>query len=189
MAMARPSVFFAVAAALAVLAALVLLRGFQPEPPQAAAAAGRAPLYQLQGVEWTRLDAQGKPLINATADTARYYDDKSAQFEALRVERLGQGGPWNLSSPQGQMPAGQQRIRLDKPVQMTGRMKSGENVRVETDSLWVDLERKEIATEDRVRLSGRNRAASATGMRADWNGTQVQLLKDVEVEYVPQPRG
>lgn len=189
MAMARPSVFLAVAAALAAFAALLLLRGFQPEPQQAAAEVGNPPRYQLQGVEWTRLDAQGQPLIRATADTVRYYDDKSAQFETLRVERLGQGGPWNLNAPRGQMPGGEQRIRLEKPVEMTGKMKSGEDVRVETDSLWVDLERKEIATEDRVRLTGRNRAASATGMRADWNGTQVKLLKDVEVEYVPQPRG
>ncbi|AXQ28027.1 LPS export ABC transporter periplasmic protein LptC [Solimonas sp. K1W22B-7] len=187
--MKRGSLFFVVAAALAVFATLTLLRGFQPETQQAVAETGMPPRYELQGVQWTRLDAQGKPLIQAAADTARYYDDKSARFEMLSVQRLGEGGgPWNLQSPSGRMPAGQQRIVLDKPVEMTGRMKSGEPVRVDTDSLWVDLERKEIATDDRVRLSGPNRAARARGMRADWGGTQVKLLNEVEVDYVPQPR-
>jgi LPS export ABC transporter protein LptC len=187
--MARGSLFLGVAVVLAGLAALTMLRGFQPAGPEPAAGGGMPPRYQLEGVEWTRLDAQGKPLIHATAATARYYDDRSAQFETLQVQRLGESGPWNLQSPSGRMPAGESRIRLDKPVEMVGQMKSGETVRVDTDSLWVDLERKEIATEDRVRLSGNNRAARARGLRADWTGTQVKLLNEVEVDYVPQPRG
>ena len=187
--MKRGSLFLVMATLLAGLAALTMLRGFQAQGTPVAADGSSPPRYQLEGVEWTRLDAQGKPLIHATAATARYYDDRSAQFETLQVQRLGESGPWNLQSPSGNMPAGEQRIRLDKPVAMTGKMKSGETVRVDTDSLWVDLEHKEIATEDYVRLTGTNRAARARGMRADWSGTQVKLLNDVEVEYVPQPRG
>ena len=62
--MKRGSLFLVVAAVLAGLAALTLLRGFQPEGPQVAADGSSPPRYQLEGVEWTRLDAQGKPRLS-----------------------------------------------------------------------------------------------------------------------------
>lgn len=188
--MARGSLFLVVAAVLAVLATLAMLRGFQTEPAGSQAVAAQPPRYELQGVEWTRYDEQGRPLIQATATTARYYDDKSAQFDTLKVQRLGQqGGPWNLEAPGATMPAGEQRIQLGNPVVMTGHMRNGEAVRLDTPTLWLDLQRKDISTDQRVVLSGPNRRARARGMQADWNGTQVKLLNDVEVDYVPQPRG
>lgn len=188
--MTRGSLVLAVAAALAIFATLTMLRGFQPEPPQAPVAQTLPPRYQLQGVEWTRLDAQGRPLIEATAATARYYDDKSARFETLQVRRLGAaGGPWNLTAPQGLMPPGEERIQLTDPVEMTGKLKNGDPLRVTAETLWVDLQRKEIHTADRVLLTAPNRQARARGLRADWAGTRVQLLNEVEVDYVAQPRG
>ncbi|HSW15242.1 MAG TPA: LPS export ABC transporter periplasmic protein LptC, partial [Solimonas sp.] len=179
--MARGSLFLGLASALALFAVLTLLRGFQPEPPAEVAAQAQLPRYELRGVEWTRLDAQGRPLIEAVAGTIRYYDDESARFDTLEVRRLGANGPWNLTSPDGTMPAGEERLRLNPPVLITGRLSNGEPVQIDAESLWVDLQRKEIHTEDRVQLHAPNRQARARGLRADWAGTQLRLLNDVEV--------
>jgi len=188
--MGRGSLFLALAAALAIFAALTLLHGLQPAAPQAQASLAQQPRYELQGVEWTRLDIQGRPMIEAVASHLRYFDDESARFEALQVRKLGaEGGPWTLTSPSGLMPPREKRLRLDAPVEIAGRLKNGEPVRIDAVNLWVDLQRREIYTEDRVQLHAPNRQARARGLRADWAGTQLRLLNDVEVEYVAQPQG
>jgi len=186
----RGSLVLLAVGALVLLAVLLMLRGLDGPPAAQLAAAADAPRYELQGVNWTRLAADGTPLINATAQRARYYDDHSARFDSVRVERLGTpGGPWTVESPRGLMPADEKRIQLTRPVDMRGKQRNGEPIQVRAESLWIDLEKRELYTEDAVQLNAPHRQARARGLRADWQGTRVQLLNNVEVEYVPTPRG
>lgn len=186
----RGGLVFAGIGLLVALTLVLLLRGLRGAPAEVAvAAAAEPPRYELQGIRWTRLDPEGRPLLQATAAQARYFDDRSARFEELQVQRLGAEGPWTLTAPRGVMPPDEKRIHLTEPAQMNGRLKTGEPVRVTADGMWVDLARREIYTDERVVLQGPQRQARARGLRADWQGTRVQLMNEVEVEYVVQPRG
>lgn len=187
--MPRGFTLIAVAAVLAIGAALLMLRGLQSGPAEMQHALAAEPRYELQGVDWTRFGGDGKTLIQAHADSGRYFDDKSASFDAITLRHLGAGpSPWTLSSPHGRVPADQQRIELTDPVDMRGALKNGDAARVATSSMWVDFERREIYTDEAIRLSSPGREVRAVGLRGDWAGTRLQLLKNVEVNYVAPPR-
>jgi LPS export ABC transporter protein LptC len=166
-----------------------MLRSLQADAPESRAVMATEPRYELRGVDWTRFGEDGKTLIQAHADTGRYYDDKSASFDAITVRHLGAGpSPWTLSSPHGRIPAAEQRIELTDPVDMRGALKNGDPASVASASMWVDFERQEIYTEDAIRLSSPGREVRAIGLRGDWAGTRLQLMKNVEVNYVAPPR-
>jgi len=146
------------------------------------------PRYALRDAEWTRLGSDGNAQFHITASTIDYYDNKSAILGNMTMDGLGgDKGAWTLTSPAGEMPSQQERILLKKPVVITGRSnKGGDPVKMFTDQLWVDNQRKEIYTELPLRLTQGNQQATATGMRADWTGQKLDLLHDVKVTYVPR---
>ena len=174
---------------LAIGAALLMLRSLQPVAPETTAALAAEPRYELHGLQWTRLGKDGKPLIQAHADTGRYYDDKSATFDAISVRHLGVApSPWQLTSPLGRMPADEKRMELTAPVDMNGALKDGAPVKIAATTLWVDFDRREIYTDDAIRLTSPGREVRAIGLRSDWAGTHLQLMNNVEVNYVAPPR-
>lgn len=150
--------------------------------------AGPRPRYALRDAEWTRLGADGQAQFHITAATIDYYDNKSAILSNMTMDGLGGAkGAWLLTSPAGEVPAQQERILLKKPVVITGKANnSGVPIKMVTDQLWVDNKRKEIYTDLPIRLTQGAQQATATGMRADWVGQKLDLLHDVEVNYVPR---
>lgn len=169
---------------LIVAAFLATLHGFRRGEQVVETPKARQPRYQLLGAEWTRYDAQGRATLHATADTIRYYDDKSAELEHLNMDRLGsQPGPWHLTAPRGYAPANQQRMQLTEPVKMRGQLKNGEPLELTAETLWVDYARREVYTDSAVNVTAPYREVDAVGMRADWAGTRLQLLKNVRVTY------
>lgn len=169
---------------LAFVAILFTLRGFEPSDQVPGLGESTRPRYLLKDAEWTRFDAQGRPQLRAQAREIDYFDDRSAQLRDVQVDRLGgTDGPWRITSPLGLVPASEQRISLKKPVTVRGALQGGGPIEMATTSLWIDFTRREIYTDDPVRLTGPNRSARARGMRADWAGTRVQLLREVEIEY------
>lgn len=172
---------------LIVAAIAVTMRGFRHVERVAEAPQARQPRYELLGAEWTRYDAQGRTQLHATADTIRYYDDKSAELEHLVVDHLGsQPGPWHLTAPRGSAPAGEERLQLTEPVTMRGKLKNGDDLEVTAQTMWVDYARREVYTDTPVHVAAPYRDVQALGMRTDWAGTRLQLLKDVRVTYAPQ---
>lgn len=149
---------------------------------------GPRPRYALRDAEWTRLGPDGNPQFHITAATIDYYDNKSAILSNMTMDGLGGNkGAWLLTSPAGEVPAQQQRILLKKPVVITGKSShGGEPIKMFTDQLWVDNQRKEIYTDLPLRMTQGAQQAKATGMRADWVGQKLELLHDVEVTYVPR---
>lgn len=149
---------------------------------------GPRPRYALRDAEWTRLGPDGNAQFHITASTIDYYEDKSAILGNMTMDGLGgDKGAWLLTSPAGEMPAGQERILLKKPVVITGQSnKGGAPIKMFTDQLWVDNKRKEIYTDLPLRLTQGEQQATATGMRADWVGQKLDLLHDVKVTYVPR---
>lgn len=149
---------------------------------------GPRPRYALRDAEWTRMGPDGNAQFHITAATIDYYDDKSATLSDMKMDGLGGNkGAWLLTSPAGEVPAQQERILLKKPVVITGKIgNGGEPIKMFTDQLWVDNQRKEIYTDLPLRLTQGSQKATAVGMRADWVGQKLNLLHDVEVIYVPR---
>ncbi len=161
-------------------------RGLDPAPPPAAEG-DAAPRYSLKGVNWTRLDAQGKPEFNAQADTADYFDDESARYQQLHLDVVQVGGtPWKMSSPSGAAPAHEKRISMDGPVDVAGAWPDGEALTMQTPQLWVDPVNRQLNTEAGVKFNSVSRSGQARGMKADWTKQTVQLLGNVRMEYVPR---
>lgn len=171
--------------ALAVVAVVVTLQGFQPEPAaEGEGAAGPEPRYELADAQWTRHDPAGTPQLRATAARIEYFDDRSARLTTLTLDQLGGAdGPWRIHAPSGTVPAEQMRMQIGPPVRMTGTLRQGGAVDVATERLWIDWQKREIYTDDRVTLTAPRREARARGLRTDWAGTRVRLLRDVRVDY------
>lgn len=143
------------------------------------------PRYALVNAEWLRLDARGEPELRAHAETIDYYADDSVKMKTLTLDALGgTESPWTLTAPRGRVPAHERRVLLEGEVLAQGRY-GDEPVRFTTNSLWVDLLRRELRTDAAVVLDSEFRRASARGLRADFSGGNVQLMNDVQVEYVP----
>lgn len=182
--MPRGSLILLVPALLVIAAVLFTLKGFEPVPGTATEPALPEPRYELGRAEWVRLDQQGQPQMRATAESIEYFDDRSAQLNQLVLDRLGgRDGPWHITAPRGVVPPNQTRMKLSEPVTITGRLREGDTVKIETDRLWVDWQQRELYTEDAVVLHGSSRQARANGLRADWSGRRVELLRDVQVDY------
>ncbi|MES2488293.1 MAG: LPS export ABC transporter periplasmic protein LptC [Pseudomonadota bacterium] len=156
--------------------------------PQAQDESGPRPQYALRDAEWTRLGADGKTQFHITAATIDYYENKSAVIGRMSMDGLGgDKGAWTLTSPAGEVPADQERILMKKPVVITGKPnKGGDSILLVTDQLWVDSKRKEIYTSAPLRMTYGPQQATATGMKADWAGENLNLLHDVKVTYVPR---
>lgn len=143
------------------------------------------PRYSVTGAEWIRLDAGGQPEMRARAGVIDYFADDSARLSDLTLDSLGGStSPWQMHSPTGRVPPHERRLLLEGEVLASG-VYGDEPVSFKTRELWVDLLRREFRTDAPVVLDSPFRRASARGLRADFAGTTVQLLNDVEVDYVP----
>ncbi len=172
----------------AVLLAAVLIftfYGFQ-EPGQAAVLPSEEPpRYAATGVQWLRLGREGEPEFRIEADTLDMYADESVQMKRVRLDALGgYSSPWHIEAPRGSAPPRERQLRLSGGVLATGDL-AAEHVELTTPRLWVDLLRRELHTDADVRLETDDRIATAKGLRSDFDGERVQLLKDVRMDYVP----
>jgi len=172
----------------ALLAAVLIftLYGFQEPEPAAVAPAEEPPRYAATGVQWLRLGREGEPEFRAEADTLDYYADESVVMKKVRLDALGgYSSPWHIEAPRGTAPPRERQLRLSGGVRATGDL-AAEHVELTTPRLWVDLLRRELHTDADVRLVTDFRTATAKGLRSDFDGEHVQLLKDVRMDYVPE---
>jgi LPS export ABC transporter protein LptC len=178
--------FLLVPIALVAVALAFTLRGFQEPAPVTAALASEPPRYAVTGAQWLRLGSNGEPEFRAQARTLDYYADESVVMKDVTLDSLGgQGSPWHLEAPTGASPPRERRIRLSGGVRATG-LVAQERIEMVTPRLWVDLLRRELYSDAPVKLQSDFRTVAARGLRSDFDGEHVQLLSDVQVDYVPQ---
>ena len=180
------ALFLLVPIALVAVALAFTWQGFQEPAPAAVTAAAEPPRYAMTGALWLRLGREGEPEFRAQARTLDYYADESVVMKDVTLDSLGgQGSPWHIEAPNGTSPPRERRIRLSGGVRATGTV-SEEKLELDTTRLWVDLLRRELYTDAPVKLQSDFRAVAARGLRSDFEGEHVQLLSDVQVDYVPQ---
>jgi LPS export ABC transporter protein LptC len=179
--------YLAVPAALILVALYFTWQGLQPPPAGSAQPEEPPPRYELTGAQWLRLNLQGEPEFRVQAESIRYYADESARLRTLTVDALGgAASPWQLTAQQGFSPPRERRMQLEGEVTAVGQYPNGAPLTFTADRLWVDLLRRELYTESAVQLHSDFRSATARGLRADFDGERVQLLNDVQVDYVPE---
>lgn len=167
----------------AVVGLRALLPDTEPAPPEQLGAAERTPRYYLKQASWVQLGPAGQVEYQVQASAARYYDDESAQLEELVINGLAGTDNWSLRAPEGYAPPHERRMLLEGPVRGNGQWTDGERFALQTEHLWLDTLRREIYTEAPVELVSKHRNLNATGMRADWAGSELQLQSRVRVRY------
>jgi len=178
--------YLLVPAALLAAALVFTFYGFEAAPEAAAAPTEEPPRYAATGVQWLRLGREGEPEFRVEADTLDYYADESVVMKKVRLDALGgYSSPWHIEAPRGTVPPRERQLRLAGGVRATGDL-AAEHVELTTSRLWVDLLRRELHTDADVRLVTDDRVATAKGLRSDFDGEHVRLLKDVRMDYVPE---
>ena len=179
-------VYLFIAVGLVAAALVVTWEGGSSSPQvEAVVPATEPPRYALTGVEWLRLVADGEPEFRADAKTLDYFADGSVVMRTVRLDALGGfSSPWHVEAPRGNAPPHERRLRLTGGVRAQGQV-SSENVSLVTPRLWVDLLRRELTTDAQVEMQSDFRNVKARGLRTDFDGEHVQLLKDVRVDYAP----
>jgi LPS export ABC transporter protein LptC len=183
--MLRKSLVLLLPAAVMVAAAWMTLQGFRA-PGAVAEEIHNDARYELQNAEWTRYSDDGQVDLRAHAERIDYYDDRSMRLTAVALDRLGgENGRWQLQAAEGQVPAGETRIRLQPEVLINGTLASGAPAQMQTRNVWVDWTRKTIVSSEAVTMSSPGRELRAIGLEADWAGEHLQFKKQVEVRYAP----
>lgn len=178
--------YFALSVALLMATLVYIAPNFQTPATAPVAPAAPLPRYTVTGAQWLRLGEQGQPEFRAQAQSIEYFADESIQLHTITLDALGGlSSPWNLRAPAGTVPPRERRVLLQGGVVAKGAYADGVPIDFTTDRLWVDLLRRELRTESPVLLTSDLRHASARGLKADFSGERVQLLDDVQVEYVP----
>lgn len=142
------------------------------------------PRYQLQDVQWLRMDDDGRPLYMAVAKDMRLFDDGSAHVWPVVVDRLGDHDVWRLRAPYGEVPPAGSWLTLRDGVRLHGHWSDGRPLTGETEYLHIDTQRRELYTDQPVLLRGSRERMEGRGLRADWAGERVQLLHDVRTHYI-----
>ena len=180
------ALYLALPIALVLGALIFIAMGLREPPVETAAPVTAPPRYVLTGAQWVRLGAQGQPEFRAQADSIEYFADESIQLHTITLDALGgMSSPWNLQAPAGMVPPRERRVLLEGGVVAKGQYANGAPIEFTTPVLWIDLLRRELRTDSPVLLESDLRRASARGLRADFSGDSVQLLNEVQVEYVP----
>lgn len=141
------------------------------------------PRYAVRDARIQQYDGNGNLRYEATAKQVDFYDNDSVQLELLELSQLGGRQVWSLQSPSAYGPPGERRLLLQGPVRGDGQWPSGDTFELRADHLWVDTLRREIYTDSDVSLNGERRQIQARGLRADWNGTRLNLLRNVVARY------
>lgn len=170
---------------LALVAVILAVVGIWPgrESPDEAEPAPPPPQYLAQGTVWQRYAIDGSLDLRARARDLRGYSGGRIELDDILLERLGSEQRWQLQSPHGEILPGAERLRLQGPV--LGTVLRGEQAPLALDAgvIWVDRRRRELDSDEPVRLESPERYARAEGFNADWQASRITLLGNVEVRH------
>jgi LPS export ABC transporter protein LptC len=152
-------------------------------PPDAADVGPPPPQYLAQGTVWQRFDAQGALDLRARASDLRGYQGGRIELDGILLERLGSEQRWQLQSPHGDIPPGAERLRLQGPVLGTVLRGDAAPLALDAGVIWVDRRRRELSSEEPLRLESPDRYARAEGFTADWQASRITLIGNVEVQH------
>ncbi len=143
--------------------------------------------YYLDNASLTGTNADGKVLFQVwTKHAAQSMDDTSIDMKTVRlVYGPPTALPWEVTAKRGRIPADISRIELHGGVVAQSAEEGEQPTIIRTERLDVDPETRVASTEADVRLEFGGRVIDATGMQANFETNEVQLLSNVHGRFLP----
>lgn len=149
--------------------------------------------YYMRNAVVRQMSATGELEYRMDVAESLHYPDDTARLSNIDVHYLGgeedpekpASGEWKLHADKGHIPATQEEIFLSDNVQATMKRKDGEDVRIDTDKVWVRSAQKLIETESPVTARSLGRTIRGTGMTVFLEEDRLKLHNDVRVSYEP----
>jgi lipopolysaccharide export system protein LptC len=152
---------------------------------------GHAPDLTMEEFEVTSMGEDGKPLRRLSAAYMAHFTDtetKDLTHPHLVVFRE-QAEPWHVASERGWVSAGNDVLMLLGKVDIWRNRADGKReIHIETEDLRVLPDAEYAETALPVRLSTPESLTTATGMRAYFDESRVQLLSNVRTMIDPLVR-
>lgn len=162
-----------------------------PQKPAASttAASERYPSYFMRDFTAITMDEEGQPKHHLQAASLIHYsDDDTTVLARPRLSVLGENSKsWLIQAERGTADTSSRQLQLNENVilERPGEGAASDNLRISTDSLQVDLDRKYAQTDEPVHIADTNSTMDAVGMRAYLDQERVELLANVRGHYVP----
>jgi LPS export ABC transporter protein LptC len=143
--------------------------------------------YYLDQAELTGTGADGRILYQVrTRRAAQTVGDESIQMQDVEmIYEPRDGLPWEMVAAAGRIPADASIIELSGNV--VAKTAEGQNneTTIRTESLNIDPATLQASTDQEVVIEFSGREINATGMRADFESNQLNLLSNVNGKFVP----
>jgi lipopolysaccharide export system protein LptC len=145
--------------------------------------------YSIEDFTLSLIDSGGKMQYHLSATSMLHYklsDQTQLQEPSLELQRS-PGEQWKIQARGGQVsPRGedlllQGNVRIERSATETP-----EPFTMTTESLQISTTNNTVSTQDIIHLKGGGITMQATGMFADLDQDNIQLLAKVRVSYVPQ---
>lgn len=142
--------------------------------------------YYMEGVVSRHFDAAGQLSHVLMAPRIDHYQDqKRSLMQQPRIQLARpDGAPWEVSAELADAEHSSEKLTLRQQVALS---RAGSNnvapLRMETDSLIVDMQARTADTAAEVRFRSSNGHVSATGLRANLATEQLELLANVKGHY------
>jgi len=179
-------IFRVVILVLAVVTLGVLLYLQRPESSTtrtaATAAIGAEPGFVAIGAELIETGDDGKPLYRLDADRISQPTPNGMIYLTAPILHYQPPGasPWILTARQGELPQNAHNADLSGAVHAEGKPQgSAELMRMDTDTLHVDMQQQLATTSSVVHLHWAGSLLTGRGMRANLKTGKLVLMKDV----------
>lgn len=143
--------------------------------------------YYLDSAELTGTAADGTILYRVrTRRAAQSVGDDSIELEEVEMEYgPPEGMPWALAAKTGRIPEDASIIELSGNVVATSGDDKDNATTIRTNRLDIDPETRLATTDQKVTIDYNGRELHATGMRANFEKNQLNLLSNVNGKFVP----
>ncbi len=143
--------------------------------------------YYLKDAELTGTAADGTVLYTVrTKNAQQNVRTRSVELEGITMEYGGATGlPWNVRANGGRIPNSTNVIELQGNVVVVSGPNHPNPATIRTERLDINPETLEANTDRRVTLTFADRRLNATGMRADFETNNLQLLSNVHGKFNP----
>jgi LPS export ABC transporter protein LptC len=147
--------------------------------------------YFMVGVDMKQYDQQGILTNKLIAEKMEHLinDDTSVLTKPLIVFNHSSDSEWRLSSHTGKLMQGNQIIQLQQSVKMinfqkiTTDLDLQQKTKIATESLAIDLRKRNASTEAVVTISDSNFRTKSTGLDINFEDQIIQLRSNVTTEF------
>ncbi len=143
--------------------------------------------YYLDKAELVRTGPDGKILYRIWTQRAQQtVGDGSIDMDDVRmVYGPTDGLPWELQANKGKIPADARTIELSGNVIATSGHGKEDTTTIRTEKLSIDPATRQATTRLKVVIEYNGRELNATGMKADFEANQINLLSNVNGKFLP----